>query len=106
VAITPMLGLIAMRQASGIIEIDTGGQGLTDIWSRVMPLGRRSRRRAGPAHPVLPPHLGIAADPGKCGAGRAGGPAPLLRDDRAEDPDRYLHDEKDRTTCRPICARH
>ena len=55
-----------MRQATEIIVIHTDARG----WS-ISPSDRGLGRRAGHAQRaadrLLPPHLGVAADPGKCG---------------------------------------
>ena len=58
-----------------------------------------------PADAFLPPHLGLAVDPGECRAGCAARPRALFRADRARRRAVTSMMTKGPTTCRRICAR-
>jgi secondary thiamine-phosphate synthase enzyme len=83
-----------MRQASGIIEVDTGGKGLTDISSRVVPWVA--------AHGVDQGLLTLFCRHTSASLLIQENAAPAARADllrffetiAPEDPDRYLHDDE------------
>ena len=73
----------AARQALGRLMVETAGPGFTEITAEVAALARGHRHPRRAPHRLLPPHLGVADDPGERRSGRADRPHDGARPPRA-----------------------